>query len=260
MSPRLRIPNWWLFLISVLHLAGCIKEDRSDCPCRLILDFSDVDNTEVMSADFSLTSEDGFGYSEFIDWSDSDRYVVSVPRSKLQVCAWSGAGYCLNDDMSVIIPFGEECPRVFLHVSEADTDCELLEQKVLLRKNHCVLTIEVEEGSEYPFELTVKGKIDGYGTDLLPSVGEFSYRVEPDSSGRCVVVLPRQLDSSLTLEIDDGTEVVKIFSIGESIVAGGYDWSSPDLDDVTVRLDYSLNEVALEVMEWNQEQIYDIVI
>lgn len=251
----------FLFPLSCLILmAGCIKEDRSDCPCRLVLDFSDVDTTVVTSADLSVTSDDGFGYAETVDRTLFDNYMLTVPRTFLDVCVWAGAGYFLNDDMSVSIPYGEDCPKVFLHASTADTDCELLEQKVEFKKNHCVLTIEVDEGKDYPFELTVKGHIDGYGRDLRPSVGDFSCKAVPDSAGRCVVVLPRQLDSSLMLEINDGTESVKIFTLGESIVAGGYDWDAPELDDVEVRLDYSLTEVALEIVEWDDEHVYDIII
>jgi len=250
----------FLLLSCLVLMAGCIKEDRSECPCRLVLDFSDVDTTVVTSADLSVTSEDGFGYADAVDRSLFDGYMLSVPRTLLEVCVWSGAGHCLNDDMSVTIPFGEDCPRVFLHTSEADADCELLEQKVDFRKNHCVLTIEVDEGEDYPFELTVRGHIDGYGCDMKPSVGDFSCRALPDSSGRCTVVLPRQLDSSLMLEITDGKESLKVFTLGESIVAGGYDWDAPELDDVTVTLDYSLTEVALEIVEWDDERLYDVVI
>lgn len=255
MKARLLLP-----LLCIISVAACIKEDRTECPCLLVLDFTDNDTTMIKSADLSVTSADGFGFSDAVDRSVFEGYTVTVPRSRLKVCAWSGAGYCLNEDMSVVIPYGEECPRVYLHVSEPDADCELVEEKVRLRKNHCVLTVLVEEGEDYPFRLTVKGHIDGYGPDFKPTVGDFACRAVPDSSGRCVVVLPRQLDSSLMLEIDDGTGSVKVFTLGESIVAGGYDWDAPELDDVAVTLDYSLTEVALEIIEWNEEHVYDIVI
>lgn len=247
-------------MLSVCLLAGCIKEDRTACPCRLVLDFSDVDTSVVRSADLLMRSDEGFDYSDRIDVSGFESYMVTVPRSQLSVYAWAGAGHCLGTDMSVTIPYGEECPRVFLHVSQPDADCELVEEKVVLRKNHCVLTVQVEKGEDYPFILTVKGKVNGYGRDFKPSVGDFSCRAFPDTSGLCHVVLPRQLDSSLILEVDDGTESVKTFAIGESVIAGGYDWTAPELDDVTVMLDYSLTEVALEIVEWNSEHIYDVII
>ena len=248
-----------VFFLICLALAGCIKEDRRDCPCRLVLDFSSTDTSALMSADLRLTSEEGFGFTDAIEKAAFGNYMVTVPRSRLEVCLWADAGYCLNEDMSITIPYGEDCPRVFLHVSSADTDCELRKEVMQLRKNHCVLTVKVEEG-EYPFKLMLKGKIDGYGSDFNPSVGDFACKAEPDSTGTCTVVLPRQLDSSLLLEINDGTESVKAFAIGEFIVDSGYDWQKPDLDDIAVNLDYSLTDVRLEIQEWDSETVYDVVI
>lgn len=249
-----------LILLAVMSAVSCIKEDRSDCPCRLVLDFRDVDTSIVRAADIRLTSEEGFGFNDVVASSGFEGYMITVPRTTLQVCAWAGAGDCLNEDMSVSIPLGQECPRLFLHVSSADADCELLEEKVMLRKNHCVLTVMVEKGGTYPFDLTVKGRVDGYGPDFNPRTGDFSCRAVPDTSGICTVVLPRQLDSSLILEIDDGTETLKTFAIGESIVAGGYDWNAEDLDDVTIEVDYSLTDIFLDIVDWDKESVYDVVI
>ena len=254
----------FLMILPVLAViasgVGCIKEDRSECPCRLLLDFSEVDTSSVMSADILVTSDDGFGYSDAVEKKRFADYMIYVPRTQVQLYAWSGAGHCLAHDMSVTIPYGEECPRLFLHVSDVPTGSELVRERIRLRKNHCVLTVQVEAGGDYPFDLMVKGKVDGYGTDLQPTVGDFACRAVPDSLGAGVVVIPRQLDSSLTLEVDDGTGTVKSFAIGESIVDGGYDWDAEDLDDVTVVLDYSLTDVVLEIVDWTEEHIHDVII
>lgn len=239
---------------------GCIKEDRSECPCRLVLDFCEVDTLSVTSADIMVTSEDGFGFSDEVEKKHFADYSITVPRTQVLLSAWAGAGHCLAHDMSVVIPYGEECPRLFLHKSEIQTDSEMVKERLRMRKNHCVLTVQVEAGEEYPFKLTVRGKVDGYGCNHKPTVGEFACKAVPDTSGRCEVVIPRQLDSSLVLEVDDGTGYVKTFAVGESIVAGGYDWQAEDLDDVTVRLDYSLTEVVLEIVGWTDEFIHDVII
>ena len=106
-----------LILLAVMSAVSCIKEDRSDCPCRLVLDFRDVDTSIVRAADIRLTSEEGFGFNDVVASSGFEGYMITVPRTTLQVCAWAGAGDCLNEDMSVSIPLGQECPRLFLHVS-----------------------------------------------------------------------------------------------------------------------------------------------
>ena len=239
---------------------GCIKEDRSECPCRLVLDFSEVDTLSVSSVDVLLESDEGFTMSEVVEKKHFSDYMVPVPNTRMFLSVWAGAEHYLEHDKSVMIPYGEECPRLFLHKSEVEAEGEMVTERIRLRKNHCVLTVQVEDGRDYPFDLMVRGKVDGYGEDMMPTVGDFACKAVPDTLGTCVVVIPRQLDSSLILEVDDGTGHVKNFSIGESIVADGYDWKAEDLDDVTVTLDYALTEVALEIVEWEDESIYDIII
>ena len=240
--------------------AGCIKEDRSECPCRLFLDFTDVDTSSIASADILMTSEEGFEFVDVVESGYFADYMIKVPSHQISLQVLAGAGHCLSSDMSVVIPYGEECPKLFRHESVINADSEVVKERIRLRKNHCVLTIQVEAGEDYPFKLTVKGRVDGYGSNLKPTVGDFSCRAVPDDSGQCVVVIPRQLDSSLALEVDDGTGSVKTFAVGESIVAGGYDWEAEDLDDVTVTLDYSLTEIALEIIEWTEESVHEVII
>lgn len=239
---------------------GCIKEDRSECPCRLVLDFNEVDTLSVSSVDVLLESDEGFTMSQVVEKKNFSDYMVPVPKTRMFLSVWAGADRYLEHDKSVMIPYGEECPRLFLHKSEVEAEGEMVTERIRLRKNHCVLTVQVEDGRDYPFDLMVRGKVDGYGGDMMPTVGDFACKAVPDTLGTCVVVIPRQLDSSLILEVDDGTGHVKNFSIGESIVADGYDWKAEDLDDVTVTLDYALTEVALEIVEWEDESIYDIII
>ena len=251
--------NFFIFPCVLFLAAACIKEDRTDCPCRLWLDFSDVD-ASVLSADIHLTSDNGFEFYDFVNRDDFEDYVLTVPREPLSLSVWSGTGPFLEHDMSVSIPYGEECPRLFLHKSDISAGGEVVKERIRLCKNHCVLTIQVESDEDYPFNLTVKGKVDGYGSNFKPTVGEFSCRAVPDSSGRCVVVIPRQLDSSLVLDVDEGSGMVKTFTLGETIVAGGYDWNAENLDDVTVKLDYALTEVVLEIVGWDGEHDYEVVI
>lgn len=240
--------------------AGCIKEDRDECPCRLFLDFSDVDTASVTSADIHMTSENGFEFSDEVEKRHFQDYMIMVPSKQVLLHVLSGAGHCLSNDMSVTIPYGEECPKLFGYESLINTDCEQATESIRLRKNHCVLTIQVETDAMYPFNLVVKGNVDGYGSDLKPRAGEFFCKAVPDSSGRSVVVIPRQVDTSLALEVDDGTGIVKTFAVGESIVAGGYDWNAENLDDVTVTLDYSLSKFALDILEWTEEYVHEVVI
>ena len=81
----------FLFIFVILS-AGCVKENRDKCPCRLIVDLSDVDSSRISSVDVLLAGQGGIVYetTRQSDSYDSDE-VVLVPRDELflNVC-WVG--------------------------------------------------------------------------------------------------------------------------------------------------------------------------
>lgn len=250
-----------LFVLSLIQcFSGCVKEDRMDCPCRLVLDFDEVDTKVVSSVDLTVLADSDFAYTEVVEKERFENYSIIVPRTQLNLLLWAGAGHCLNADKSVTIPLGEDCPRIYMHKSVISAFGEQASESILMRKNHCVISIQFSDGYGELFNLTVAGKVNGYGEDSKPSVGEFSCTMVPDASGRYVVTVPRQLDSSLCLEIDDGTESLKVFPIGQYIAESGYDWTASDLDDISMTLDYSLTDVHLRICDWDNDQRYEIVI
>ena len=62
------------------------------------------------------------------------------------------------------------------------------------------------------------------------------------------------------LEVNDGTEVLKIFALGEYVVAGGYDWTAEELEDVEVIIDWAQTEVSIQIKGWDWVREYEIVI
>ena len=235
--------------------AGCIKEDRSECPCRLFLDFTDVDTSSIASADILMTSEEGFEFVDVVESGYFADYMIKVPSHQISLQVLAGAGHCLSSDMSVVIPYGEECPKLFRHESVINADSEVVKERIRLRKNHCVLTILAEgDGQEFT-GLVLKGNVAGYDMTGKPLRGDFEFALEEDTA-----VLPRQVDDSLMLELQDSKGNRISFSLGRYIEASGYDWSAPELDDVTVTLDYALTEVRLNVDGWESVYRYDMEI
>ena len=72
--------------------------------------------------------------------------------------------------------------------------------------------------------------------------------------------MPRQMDNSIVLEVNDGTSVLKTFALGEYISASGYDWSAPDLGDITVGIDYTRTKLTVSVLGWDEVYEFDVVI
>ena len=121
-------------LVPVVLLAGCsVKEDRSACPCTLVLDFSDLPVTPVM------LSVEGEGCSVLQIVHADTLMTLSVPRTDLSVSVTGGA---LPDAAgSVRIPFGEEAPPLYLYHASVPSDAEQVVLPVYLRKQFCRLTL-----------------------------------------------------------------------------------------------------------------------
>lgn len=256
-------------LSEVSALAGCmllalscsVKEDRNVCPCNLVIDMSDVDTSVVKSAELVVGSSDGFIARDTLRAGDFETgYVVPVPREDLSVGVYFGAEDCVDDSGRLGIDYGSECPEVYMHSSQIRAEGEQIVEKVLMRKNHCIMTIHVEVEEVFPFRLEAKGNIDGYKPGGMPSEGDFLYAMHADQEGVCQLTLPRQTDESLVLEVHDDTGHLKTFALGEYVAASGYDWKEDDLRDITVSIDYSLSRVTISVVGWREEHIFNVII
>lgn len=272
-----------LSAVSALLVSCSIKEDRSECPCRLRLDLSPVDaNVVGGKLLLSIRNEDGFSYSDTVDLSVGTGLLeVKVPRTGVRVNLWSCEAADFVGEDGLVIPFGDECPSVRMFSSYVDTDCETCTETVGIIKNYCRLTVMMDESDKYwPYELNVSGNIDGYRIDGTPRTGEFShYLVPPDEvsstkkeaqlprlednlpgNREAALVrelsLPRQKDASLKLSVLEKTSVLKTFALGNYICQSGYDWTAENLQDIVVKIDYACTRVSIVVGPW--EHSYDV--
>jgi len=246
----------------IVFCVSCsIKEDRSVCPCVLKLDMTGIDTSAVKAADLFLYGPGNHFLSNALEIDDSDEvFEVSVPRGLIKVLMYSGTDGLQVGMDGMRIPYGEDSPPVYMHSSEVEAYGEEATEKVVLYKNHCVLTVRMHSDDDFPFRLDFKGQVDGCLGDGSPSRGEFLYSAFPDGDNCCEVVLPRQLDDSLVLELNDGTEVVKVFSLGKYIAVSGYDWTARNLQNITMELDFVLSRFIVEVQEWDEVIISEVFI
>ena len=242
-------------------LIGCsVKEDRNVCPGRLELDLSGIDDA-FGSVDLLGSGPGGVVFRDVVTMPLSeDIYMREVPHGMLDVNVWYGAGECINEEQGIVIPLGEECPPLYMHSFVADTRGEIYRKRVELHKNYCCLTLKMKGMDRVPYGLSVRGNVDGYRLDGSPRRGEFCREVGPQGWAEVMVRVPRQMDASLMLEVDDGYGVRKSLAIGEYIVASGYDWDSEDLSDVTVTIDYYITYLTVMVQKWDEEYVFDLVL
>lgn len=247
-------------LLGLLSLLGisCIKENREECPCYLIVDFSELDSAKFESVGLDVLSADGFLYSDEVNSFVSD-YTVKVPRRGICVNAYIGAEF--DPERGFVVAPGAGFPELWLHSSEFDTSCDVVRDTVILHKSYSKINIHMlSDGTPCPFAIGIDGDVCGYSLSGQPEDGVFKVSLQPDSKGDCYVCLPRQKSPSLALSIVDDGDVLRRFALGQYIVSSGFDWSREDLEDIDVTIDFSRTEITFRLRNWETTYCYTVEI
>jgi len=265
---------------------GCsVKEDRESCPCLLEMDFREdgilsggIPESGIL-LDMAGSSGRADGYS-LKDTSYMRSWRGNVPKGSL----WIAASVMENDDTSSVgivsgtaaalppavwteIRPGRQCPPIWMSCMEVSTDGDMVKVPVSLHKNYCRLSLLItdESGSPFPFRLEVRGNVCGYHIDGTPVEGEFAAPAEyldPSAAGRyeTEILLPRQINDGLRLDIISGDDSCRTFAVGNYIASSGYDWTSADLRDITLEIDYAETALTFRIGRWEKTVQFEVVI
>ena len=257
-----------VFLLVLLLTACSIKENRSHCPCHLLLDVSEV-STELFDS-LDVAMDEGNGRAQrfplCLSLLPPGPVAVDVAKGRLSlnVCAVENGAVWLSSSGDVMeIPQGEQCPPLFLHTAVLSTEVEELTETVVLHKSFCSLHILMEgtdPSQPYPFSLQLRGDVNGYDAYGRPREGLFNPYAYPTSDGHCTVRVPRQKDDTLELLMCEGEVPLATFALGEYLKAGGYDWSAPDLADVSVQIDCARLTIRLKIEKWSETYHFSVEI
>lgn len=280
----------FLVLLSVLQpfftCPGCsVKEDRDLCPCTLVLEFPREDAERLqdgVTVCMRGYSDDVFSLCDTLlagqaasdgspdTISDKGSYSYVVPKGDIDLAvAYSAdglAGELNSSGRWIEIDEGRPCPSIWTCCEKVSARADRVTVPVRLHKNFCRIDIQVRDvdGEEFPFKLRVRGNVNGYGLDGKPARGAFlcdAERSETESTGHgYAVTVPRQTDDSLTLEIVTGDGVAKSFAIGNYIAASGYDWTSADLKDICLEIDYARTVISFTIDKWTHSEQFEVVI
>ena len=261
------------FVLAVLFGGLClvescsVKEDRSECPCILTLDLSDVDYELLREAGLTemgiiVASESGICVRKSVSMEEAPQEcVVAVPRSRVNLCAVCGDGSSWKDS-SMIVDEGKECPRYYALFDSFDTFQDEVSRKVVLHKNHCILTVRLKGSYGVPsrrFSVTAEGDVCGFDMNGNPVPGPYHAVSKDSTDGVCCVCLPRQRDGSLSIQIRfPGSEDIRTFPLGDYILQSGYDWNALDLEDIDVEVDFSLTGVSFSIDTWKKTLYFEI--
>ena len=242
-------------LVPLLLVPSCsVKENRAACPCALTVELTGLPVRPVV---LGVTGE-GYSLTEVVH-ADTV-LVLPVPKGEMAVSAVGGA--LAEGDGSVRIPSGEEAPPLYLFHAAVSTDAEQVVLPVTLHKQFCTLELLFKGPAGYgpPFEVAVAGAYGGWLPDGRPAAGPFSRRLLPGSDGRATLRLPRQGDDSLLMHIVFSDQKVRTFALGSYIAASGYDWTAPDLEDLTLHVDISLTSVTVSTDLWSRTEDIELFI
>lgn len=222
--------------------------------------------------------------------SDGVSYSYVVPKGDIDLAvAYSADGLAgeLNSSGKWIeIDEGRPCPSIWTCCEKVSAKADRVTVPVRLHKDFCRIDIQVRDvdGEEFPFKLRVRGNVNGYGLDGKPARGAFlcdaesaetegtGFGTESEVSGYgtasestvsghgYAVTVPRQTDDSLILEIVTGDGVAKSFAIGNYIASSGYDWTSADLKDICLEIDYARTVILFTIDKWTHSEQFEVVI
>ena len=227
--------------IGLLFLLSCsVKENRTLCPCTLSVELRDIPGTvsvQVVAGDHRAT------YTARQDTV----MVIQAPKGKIRLMAVCGAR--LEPEENLEIPYGYECPPVYLYSDLVNTLCDSTRVSVQLNKHFCTLSLKFDgpKGWGEPFWAQIRGSVNGLDREGQPTEGEFSCRLDAGYTVR----LPRQApEEELWLDISMPDQVVRTFALGTYMLQAGYDWTAPDLDDLPLQIQLSVTELLLQTSLW----------
>ena len=259
--------GWLLLGLSLfLALISCsVREDRTDCPCLLILDFSSLDGEALFRSGrdevvWSVRSGDFRIGGRFQAEELPSEYVVEIPRETAFLMVAAGDEGLYGQDGVIVAPEGESFPPLSAFVAEVDGSLPELTVPVVLHKRYAVLDILLRDMLQDGASYAIVGEKCGYGSDLQPVSGRLSIPLIPDGEGRCSVAVPAQTDGSLAVCIYRYGELERVFSLGSCLSDSGYDWFAEDLEDISLEIDYVDGSVRIKCDQWSNSVFFTIAV
>lgn len=243
-----------LCFIAVLLLWSCsVKENRSCCPCELLVYAEEplkTDGSVLVSViqDGEVVKQGMMSREDF----ESGSCRLTVPRRPSQVTVFTGikdmnavSGRLLN------IRFEHQCDEVYSCSGEALLEGDSYDCPVTPHKNYARLFLTII-GLPDGASVAVSGNVKGYDIlSLDPCKGLFQCSPDREQEGQEFLVrLPRQLDDGLSLDVLKDNGLARSVPIGSMIAASGYSYNDPDLLDITLTVDLSKSYVFVTVAGW----------
>jgi len=237
-----------------------------DCPCLLTLDLSGLDADALLQAGYdslcwSVRSETLCEEGAWLLGELPAEQVIEIPRGeRASVLLLTGDGGLSDREGGLRIPEGEDCPPLLAFRAEIDASPPELAVPVVLHKRYACLEICLKDWGEEGSRYVLQGAVCGYQEDLSLRPGPFRVALVPDERGYCTIRVPAQSDASLILAVYRHGGLERVFGLGGYILDSGYDWNAPDLEDLSVEIDFYHAFVRIKRDLWSKTIHFSIAV
>lgn len=279
---NIRQNTLFTILTMVLSLAifnSCdIKEDRDDCPC-------------VLHVNLSQCLEDGFkgkvnlniegikiSRNDVIDIKSSNNiWTCNVPKEVILVTTIYQSSMKHIDYARIKyqdgktyykIPVGHPADDFYYHSHNIEAFKEFAYDTVKFKKGFAHIVIEpINAETGFPFKLELEGNSNGFClSNDLPTQGTFKTPFVPDLNGKYSTIACRQSDNQLNIrilqEIDSANnrQTLKTIPLGQILEKQGYNWASPYLKDIKIKIDISNPGISVFIQDWSNGEYKKVFI
>ncbi|MEG1290523.1 MAG: hypothetical protein RR919_09200 [Bacteroidales bacterium] len=246
----------YLLIITLISLTSCTKfvwEDRSECPCILTLDLSNVDKNVselhlwIFGEDNSILSRDTIAPDRF-----GGTYDVLIKREMVKYYVWGNikGATKLQDNLTLNSTLtkveNSSADSLYHYSKQLSTNFESQIDTVYLNKEFITLYFYLDGkpeivGSEIIIEITSSG---GYYLDgsIINSASNVQSTITP-AENYCSIRLTRQKIEDMYLLLYSQTDTQKVlidkYCLGTLLKQNKYDMHSILLQDIIIEIDFS---------------------
>lgn len=248
----------WYINLSVLvlcFLSSCsVKEDRTQCPCRLHLSCDEL----LISPELDLTLiAESYLAKETLRFDEREKMLM-VPRCELQVIAMLGGYGAKVYNGLYNIDLGKQADSLYCSSLSCDCNQDNAYAVVGAKKQFATVYLHLMTGaaSSPVRRIIVEGEVNGFDiSGMSPTKGAFRCELAPDDFNSCSFRVPRQLDGSLRIIMIDSMGRESQFDAGVRIMESGYDWGKGDLSDILLDVDCVELETGIVINDWKVVEI-----
>ena len=251
-------------LAMLVILQSCsIKEDRSECPCRVsvktqtneecLVYFLD-ENTAILNKKTMLPDElcQGENYTDIRKGS----LTVSVLQSPSEVL--------IRGSHIVSCRSGAEADPLYAWTVHTEAIGEDLLVQSSLQKQYAEVTVHLvgNASEEFPNEVKIQSALGGLDLYTLEAAKGEGFSIKPKvEDGACRFRILRQKNSEpimLYLEDSEDGSVTDSVDLNRYIALSGYNWDADSLDDINVDIDYVKMTISISIEGWSDWEVFTL--